>query len=167
MPCSVRGSSVVLPLHIDRAGVEYRAQWANKVRGIRPAMTQKFNYHPLKITLGDATHLPEGRLMIKFTLKLWKMTPIVMQVKPYIGLDLALGKIIPAACERPAALGYQMYYGLDLMLGLDKISIKLPVLLRLEVGGRILPWKSTFALVSKTPMTKAPFTGCLQVTRIP
>jgi hypothetical protein len=147
---------------LHRVGVEYRAQWAKKVRGIRPEMTQKFNYHPLRITLGGTAQL-EARLMIKFTLMLWKIIPIVMQVEPYTGLSLALGALNPAACERPTSLGYQMHYGLDLTLGLDKISVKLPVLPQLEVGGKILPWYSTLTLVSRTPMTKVPFKGCLQV----
>jgi hypothetical protein len=143
-----------------RQGIKYRSQW-EEVRPIPPETVSKFNPHPLKVRVGGRATL-QAELMPRLTLKLWQVSPVYMEPNGYVGVDVAMGE--GSGCGSPVALGYDMFYGLDLRLGMDPLQINVPLFAEpFTFGGSMLPIEKKLALVNKwypqIPQTK----GCLDV----
>jgi hypothetical protein len=95
----------------------------------------------------------------ELTLRLWDTVPFVIQIRPYVGVNLLAGR--QSLCTPQVNPFFSTHYGVDGLLRLDPIRLMGATW---DLGGR-LPWSLTPTLIARTDLTCARCRGCLPVVR--
>jgi hypothetical protein len=95
----------------------------------------------------------------ELTLRLWDTVPFVIQIRPYVGVNLLAGR--QSLCTPQVNPFFSSHYGVDGLLRLDPIRLMGATW---DLGGR-LPWSLTPTLIARTDLTCARCRGCLPVVR--
>jgi hypothetical protein len=131
-----------------RQGVEYRASWGG-MEPVRSPPSRGMNFRPPKVNLAGAAQV-EVQVRPIIYLILFGSSTITLTPSPYVGVDLRLaGQGGPGSAT--AMVEYDMYYGMDLRLALEKIGIMIPLIkFEFTFGGRFLPWATNIQIMDKT-----------------